>query len=110
MKNQRWPNDQQTIAQEFRSSRRQEQMGMNEDNMNRGNDYIARDKTEYLDYRQSCELEPSWTTQLDIVGMQPHSREYVERDLVSMRSGRKYEMIAGQEIDYPEGIQFSGCP
>lgn len=63
-----------------------------------------------LDAYEVSELEPSWCTQLDTVGMQPHSREFLERESTCQRSARKFEMIAGQEIDYPEGIQFSGRP
>lgn len=59
---------------------------------------------------QRGELEPSWASQLDRVGMQPHAREYLETEMNCLRSERKYEMIAGQMIDYPEGIQFSGRP
>lgn len=73
-------------------------------------DYLALGQTRRLDYDQTCELDPSWTTQLDTVGMQPHSREYLERDLLGMRSARKYQMIAGQMIDYPEGIHFGDTP
>lgn len=64
----------------------------------------------HLDNYEVSELEPSWCTQLDTVGMQPHSREFLERESTCMRSARKFEMIAGQMIDYPEGIQFSGRP
>ena len=56
------------------------------------------------------ELEPSWTTQLDTVGMQPHAREYLEREMNCMRSERCYHEIDGQTIDHPRGIQFSGRP
>lgn len=59
---------------------------------------------------QRDELEPSACQQLDTAGMQPHSREYLEREMSCMRSERRYEMIAGQMIDYPDGIQFSGKP
>jgi hypothetical protein len=59
---------------------------------------------------QAEELEPSWCTQLDTVGMQPHSREYLEREVNCFRSERKFEMIADQVIDYPTGIQFSDKP
>jgi hypothetical protein len=72
-------------------------------------DFIAYPQ-HHLDAYELGELEPSWTTQLDTVGMQPHSREYLERELTCMRSARKFEMIAGQVIDYPHGIQFSGRP
>lgn len=60
-------------------------------------------------YQISC-LDPSASMQLDTVGMQPHSREYLERDSTCIRSARKFEMIDGQVIDYPAGIQFSGRP
>lgn len=63
-----------------------------------------------FDQYQLSDLEPSWVTQLDTVGMQPHSREYLEREVSCMRSGRKLEMIAGQLIDYTDGIHFSGTP
>lgn len=63
-----------------------------------------------LDWYQRDELQPSASQQLDAVGMQPHAREYLEREMNCMRSERKFEMIAGQMIDYPEGIQFSGKP
>lgn len=63
-----------------------------------------------FDSYQREEFEPSWCTQLDKVGMQPHSREYLECEVNYMRSERKFEMIGGQPIDYPEGIQFSGRP
>jgi hypothetical protein len=52
-----------------------------------------------FDLYQREELEPSWATQLDTVGMQPHAREYLEQ-----------EMISGQMIDYSDGIQFTGKP
>jgi hypothetical protein len=63
-----------------------------------------------FDTYQREELEPSWASQLDTVGMQPHSREYLEQEMHCLRSERKFEMIAGQVIDYPRGIQFSGKP
>lgn len=56
------------------------------------------------------ELEPSWSTQLDVVGMQPHAREYLEYQLNCKRSERKFEMVDHQTIDYSDGIQFSGRP
>lgn len=65
---------------------------------------------ERYDPYEMQELEPSWSNQLDTVGMQPHAREYLERQLVGMRSQRKFDMMAGQIIDYPEGIQFSDMP
>lgn len=63
-----------------------------------------------FDRYQREELEPSWASQLDKVGMQPHAREYLECEMNYMRSERKFQNIAGQMIDYPEGIQFSGSP
>lgn len=65
---------------------------------------------ERYDRYEEEELQPSWSNQLDTVGMQPHSREYLEREMTSMRSQRKFDRIAGQMIDYPEGIQFSDLP
>lgn len=110
MKNQRWPGDDETIGQEFRSSRREEDMGMRDVNMSFANDFLAMGMTRRLDMYETGELEPSWATQLDTVGMQPHSREYLERDSTSMRSARQLMTIDGQTIDYCEGIQFSGTP
>ncbi len=63
-----------------------------------------------FDIYQREEFEPSWCTQLDTVGMQPHSREYLEREMNCKRSARKFEMISDQVIDYTDGIQFSGKP
>jgi hypothetical protein len=110
MKDQRWPGDYKTVPQEFAYSRMEEQMGMHDANMSHANDYVAMGITRRLDPYQTDELEPSWCTQLDTVGMQPHAREYLERDLTGMRSGRKYNMIAGQVIDHCEGIHFDGMP
>lgn len=56
------------------------------------------------------ELQPSACTQLDVVGRQPHSREYLEYESNCMRSERKFELFSGQMIDHPSGIQFSGRP
>lgn len=64
----------------------------------------------HLDEYQKEELEPSWSNQLDRVGMQPHAREYIESEVTNMRSERKFECISGQWIDHPPGIQFSGEP
>lgn len=63
-----------------------------------------------FDLYQREELEPSWATQLDTVGMQPHAREYLEQEMLCLRSERKFEMISGQMIDYSDGIQFTGKP
>jgi len=110
MKNQRWKGDDQTISQEFRSSRAEEQMGMNDVNRSMGNDYMADARPVRLDAYQMGEMDPSWATQLDSTGMQPHAREYLERDMTSLRSARKFTNIDDQVIDYCEGIQFSGYP
>lgn len=109
MKNQRWKGDDQTIRQQFRSSREEEQMGMNAVNRSYGNDYLASTEPS-LDRYEVEELEPSWTTQLDTVGMQPHSREFLEREVNCLRSWKKYEMISGGHVDYSDGIQFRGTP
>ena len=110
MKEQRWPGDYETLHQEFRSAREQEYKGMNDMKRSLGNDYMADAKPVPLDAYQMGELDPSWSTQLDSTGMQPHAREYLERDLTSLRSSRKFTEIDGQVIDYCEGIQFSGTP
>ena len=65
---------------------------------------------EPLDAYMMDELEMSWASQLDVVGMQPHAREYLEHEMNCMRSVRKFEMFDGQMIDYTDGIQFSGKP
>jgi hypothetical protein len=110
MKEQRWRGDYQTISQEFGSSKREEQMGMDSANYSHGNDFMAMGTPRQLDAYDVGELEPSITTQLDTVGMQPHSREYLERDLLSMRSGRKFSMVSGDMMEHCDGIQFSGTP
>jgi len=110
MKNQRWAGDDETISQEFSYSKREEQQGMNDANASHGGDYLAMGITRRLSPYETSELEPSWTMQLDTIGMQPHSREYLERDITGMRSNRKYSYIAGQMIDHCDGIQFSGMP
>lgn len=63
-----------------------------------------------FDQNQLHEFEPSACSQLDVVGMQPHSREYLEHEANCLRSVRKFEMFDGQMINYPDGIQFSGKP
>ena len=109
MKEQRWPGDYQTISQEFASSRAQEQMGLMQQNRDLGNDYMAYPEKRFNRY-QVDELDSSWSNQLDVVGMQPHAREYLEHAMNCKRSERKFEMIADQVIDYTDGIQFSGRP
>jgi hypothetical protein len=56
------------------------------------------------------ELEPSATSQLDIMGMQPHAREYLEYEINCGRSERKFQMIEGYVMDYVEGIHFGDTP
>lgn len=56
------------------------------------------------------ELEPSASMQLDTEGMQPHAREYLERDMTGNFIIRHVERCGHQTIDYTEGIQFSGKP
>lgn len=63
-----------------------------------------------LDRYQNYELEASASNQLDVNGMQPHAREYLEHEMNCARSERKFEMIEGELVDYTPGIQFSGRP
>lgn len=109
MKKQRWHGDYQTIPQEFASAKAEEQMGLSAVNNSMENDYLAGSR-EGLDRYQTGELEPSWSTQLDTVGMQPHAREYLDRQMNCMRSDRQYEIIGGQMIDYTDGIHFGDTP
>lgn len=63
-----------------------------------------------LDRYQQDELEMSASNQLDVNGMQPHAREYLEHEVNQARSQRKYDMIEGELMDYTPGIQFTGKP
>jgi hypothetical protein len=63
-----------------------------------------------FDTDQLNEFEPSTTTQLDVVGMQPHAREYLEYQVNCNVSTRKFEQVEHQTIDYCDGIQFTGKP
>lgn len=110
MKEQRWPGDYQTKDEQFRSSLSEEQGAMRDINASFGNDYLAMGLATKMDEYQRRELEPSASMQLDTVGMQPHSREYLERMSTCMRSERRFEEIAGQMIDYSPGIHFNGMP
>jgi hypothetical protein len=110
MKEQRWPGDYETIRQEFKHSRREEDMGMRGNNADLLHDFIAMRDEAPLDRYMKHELEPSASMQLDTVGMQPHAREYLERDSTGLRSRRQFIEIDGQTIDHTEGIQFSGYP
>ncbi len=78
--------------------------------MNPNHDYIADQSNYRFDSYQLDEFEPSITTQLDVVGRQPHAREYLEYQTLCTRSERKFEMVEGQMIDYCDGIQFTGKP
>jgi hypothetical protein len=77
---------------------------------NNENDFLAMGDANRLDSYQRDELYASWSQQLDTVGMQPHAREYLERDLFGLRSERKFEKIDGQTIDYCAGIHFGDTP
>lgn len=110
MRDQRWPGDYESISQEFSRARNQEQAGMNAVNQSFANDFITDGDGMRLDPYQLGELEPSWATQLDTVGMQPHAREYLERDVAGLVSQRRLQEINGQIIDHPRGIQFTGRP
>ena len=110
MKEQRWPGDYETVSQEFAYSKREEQKGLDAQNLSHGNDYMAYGLALQQDAYQTGELQQSWSEQLDVVGRQPHAREYVEYEMNYRRSERKYLMCDGQVIDYPDGVQFSGMP
>lgn len=109
MKKQRWDGDYQTKEQEFIGSKRQEQIGMDAVNASFGNDYMT-SESQGMDRYIIQELEPSWCTQLDMVGMQPHSREYLEYCANNIRSEHCFQEYTGQSVDHPGGIQFSGTP
>lgn len=100
MKEQRWKGDSETVHQEFQAALREEQHGMRDAELSHRNDYLA-DERQRLDSYQKMELEPSWCSQLDVVGMQPHAREYLERDQNNARA---------ELFDHPAGIHFDGCP
>lgn len=63
-----------------------------------------------IDEQDKYELQMSACSQLDVVGMQPHAREYLEHELNYVRSERTYQEFEGGYIDCPSGIQFSGKP
>jgi len=63
-----------------------------------------------LDRYQDYELQMSASNQLDVHGMQPHSREYLEYEVNCGRSERQFDMIEGEIMEYTPGIQFSGKP
>jgi hypothetical protein len=109
MKNQRWPGDDQTIGEEFASSLKEERNGMAAWNKSFGNDFIA-DDARRLDAYQRQELEQSACSMLDVVGMQPHAREFIEHQMNYCRSNYKFEMCEGERVDHPPGIQYSGMP
>lgn len=110
MKEQRWPGDYETLREQLGHSYREDQMSARGNNANLEHDFLAmRDEMPFDNYMKH-ELEPSYSQQLDTVGMQPHAREYLERDATGIRSQRKFITINGQTIDHTEGIQFSGYP
>ncbi len=63
-----------------------------------------------FDMYEREEFNPSWATQLDVCGMQPHSREFLEYETLANRSIRKFETVDGQTIDYMDGIHFGDTP
>jgi len=63
-----------------------------------------------FDLYQRGEFEQSWSNQLDTVGMQPHSREFLVKEMNCLVSSHQFECVSGQTIDYTDGIQFSGKP
>ena len=73
-------------------------------------DFLQMANDPHLDNYEIDELEPSWCTQLDTVGMQPHSREYLERTMNCIRSERKFTMMEGRVMDYAPGIHFGDTP
>ncbi len=110
MKEQRWPGDYETVRQQLMHSYREDVMAAKGNNADLGHDYLAMKDEVPFDNYMKRELEPSYSMQLDTVGMQPHSREYLERDATGLRSQRQFITINGQTIDHTEGIQFSGYP
>jgi hypothetical protein len=57
------------------------------------------------------ELQPSWTSELDAIAMQPHSREYLEYRVNRQRSEQrqaKIEPYPGLPMD--DGIHFGDTP
>jgi hypothetical protein len=61
-------------------------------------------------FQENDELEPSWSTMLDTVGMQPHAREFLEREMTGIRSDGYFECMTGQTIDHMPGIHFGDTP
>lgn len=102
--------EQRSIGREHAYSRHEEQMGMRNVNHDRINDDMASGHNRRFDAYQMRELEPSASMQLDTMGMQPHAREYLERKMTCKQSDRKFEMVAGQMMDYVDGIQFTDMP
>jgi len=56
------------------------------------------------------ELDASQSMKLDTIGMQPHSREFLERKMTGIVGQRKYECLENETIDYTPGIQFTEYP
>lgn len=73
-------------------------------------DFLAMGLNRHVDAYEIGELEASNATKLDTTGMQPHSREFLERDIQGIVSGRRFHEVDGQTIDYCEGIHFGDTP
>lgn len=99
-----------TVEQEFQNSRDQERQGMRVVDADIRGDFLQLGEYQRIDPYEIGELEPSWCQQLDTVGMQPHAREYIEREMNFARSERKFEHFMGQTLDHPQGIHFDGRP
>lgn len=85
---------------------------MRNNNMDYGlsNDFISDEGNKHFDHYEMNGFTPSASMQLDVIGRQPHSREYLEYETMATRSERKFQNVEGQTIDYCEGIQFTGKP
>jgi len=62
------------------------------------------------DHFEREELQASASAKLDIVGMQPHSREYLEHEAYCYGGRAVVHTADGQSIDHTPGIHFSGSP
>lgn len=61
-------------------------------------------------YEGDDDFDPSQCSQLDYVGTQPGSRDWLEYNVNCARTIRAFDQIAGNIMDNYEGIQFSGKP
>lgn len=64
----------------------------------------------YPEDNYEMDLSMSACQALDVMGMQPHSREYLEYEMNLDRSLNKARMIARIHVIDGEGIQHSGKP